>query len=42
LRDVVEGIDRSVSKVLRVLQFPFVLALLIAGLMLAGLIWMVN
>jgi len=42
LRDVVEGIDNSVSKVLRVLQFPFVLALLIAGLMLAGLIWIVN
>jgi len=42
LRDVVEGIDRAVSKVLRVIQFPFVTILVIVGLILAALIWMLN
>jgi len=42
LRDFVEGIDQAVSRVLRVVQFPFVVVLLIAGLILAGLVWMVN
>lgn len=42
LREIVEGIDRAVSKVLRVVQFPFVLMLSIAVLILMGVIWMVN
>ncbi len=42
LRDVVEGIDRAVSKVLRVVQFPFVTILFVVGLILAVLIWMLN
>jgi len=42
LRDFVEGIDQAVSRVLRVVQFPFIIVLLIAGLMLAGLVWMLN
>ncbi len=42
LRDVVEGIDRAVSKVLRVVQFPFVTILFVVGLILAALIWMLN
>jgi len=42
LRDFVEGIDQAVSRVLRVVQFPFMIVLLIAGLMLAGLVWMLN
>lgn len=42
LREMVEGIDRAVSKVLRVVQFPFIIVLLIGGLMLFGLVWIVN
>ena len=41
-RGIVESIDAAVSKVLRVVQFPFVFALVIVGLILAGVIWLVN
>jgi len=42
LRDLVEGIDHAVSKVLRVAQFPFVVVLVVAALMLTGLVWVVH